>query len=82
MTQEELLNLETQVKVIHPIWGKCRIVSVGQKALEPVITVIHLSPDSSPTSWREITDYQNLALIAWDWEHEPMTEASDDQNNT
>lgn len=70
MTVDELLYLGTQIKVMHPIHGKCRIMGVGSTITDK-ITGIQLSPDSSPSQWIEITDYENLTQVAWDWEHDP-----------
>jgi len=74
MKARDLLNITSQIKVIHPIHGKCRVMSVGQKALRPKVTGVQLSPDSNPSEWVQITDYENLTQVAWDWEHDPTGE--------
>ena len=70
MTASELLNIESQIKVMHPTHGKCRIMAVGQTIADKV-TGVQLSPDANPSQWVQITDYENLTRLAWDWEHDP-----------
>jgi len=59
MTINELLNLETQITIVHPLYGKCRIMGICS-TIDDVITSVTLSPDSNTSVWVQITDFQNL----------------------
>lgn len=73
-----LRNINGQIKVIHPIYGKCRVMLVERKSSirklgQRQIKAVQLSPDNQ-ASWVREEDWRLLRLIDWDWEHDPTGE--------